>query len=192
VALALPLACDGDKGRDDARRDPFELPALTALGVRCVGEGEARRCRDRGLEASDFDCQGERCVQRHVRLPDDGEWRCAEREGVVWCAGGEPAAGVVTAASERGFRCGARRVPAGAHAGGKGERICVDPSPDYPNGERGRYACRFLLERGISRECVQEPTPVRPVATTTAPDCWLDRDCAPGRCDRGHCTAGGT
>src|SRR3954470_16663410 len=29
------------------------------------------------------------------RLPDTGEWRCADRGHVVWCTGGEPAAGVV-------------------------------------------------------------------------------------------------
>ena len=59
--------------------------------------------------ASPFVCSGETCTQRHVRLPDDGEWRCAERDGVVWCAGGEPAAGVVSVSTVRGYRCGERR-----------------------------------------------------------------------------------
>ena len=82
-------------------------------------------------------------MQRHVRLPDDGEWRCAERDGVAWCAGGEPAAGVVRAPAERGFVCGERRMTGDAGV----ERVCVDESPDVPGGERGGYRCRFLQER---------------------------------------------
>jgi len=144
------------------------------------------------VEASDFVCDGGLCTQEHVRLPDDGEWRCAEREGVVWCAGGEPAAAVVTVASDRGFTCGERRVPPDATAERRRERerICVDPAPDVPRGARGAYSCRFAQERGVRRECVEKPTPVRPISTRGAPNCWLDADCAPGSCDRGHCVNG--
>jgi hypothetical protein len=136
----------------------------------------------RPIEASEFACDAGRCVQRHVRLPDDGEWRCAEQDGVVWCAGGEPAAGVVRAPSDRGYVCGPRR--------GHTERVCVDVSPDHPGGDRARYRCRFLQEKGTQRVCVEENARVRAVAGRDVPDCWLDGDCAPGTCDRGRCTRG--
>ncbi len=159
------------------------LPPPTALGYLETGVGGARRSRPRTDEASDFVCDGGRCVQRHVRLPDDGEWRCAERDGVVWCAGGEPAAGVVRAPADRGFSCGLRRG-AGHPAG---ERVCVDPSPDYPGGRAGKYACRFDQERGIERVCDERKSAVVPPRSDRAPDCWLDRDCGGERCDRGRC-----
>jgi hypothetical protein len=157
-----------------------------ALGAAGCDRGAAAvpDARPRTIEASAFSCEGGRCVQRHVRLPDDGEWRCAERDGVAWCAGGEPAAGVVRAPAERGFACGVRRAP----AGGRVERICVDPSPDVPFGKRDAYRCRFLQERGTMRECVEARVAVRKVTSRAAPDCWVDADCAPGACDRGRCT----
>jgi hypothetical protein len=140
----------------------------------------ATTVRARQVEASEFTCDAGRCTQRHVRLPDDGEWRCAEQDGVAWCAGGEPAAGVVRMPANRGFACGVRR-------GSTTERVCVDESPDYPSGKRGRYRCRFLHEHGTQRECVEESVPLRAVVVRGAPDCWLDRDCAPESCDRGRC-----
>jgi hypothetical protein len=160
------------------------LGSSTALAVLVACDDVrpgAHAVQTRRVEASEFSCDAGRCVQRHVRLPDDGEWRCAEAEGVAWCAGGEPAAGVVSAPAERGFACGRRRGPLT-------ERVCVDESPDYPGGERGRYRCRFLQERGTQRECVEESVAVRAVVARGAPDCWLDRDCASGTCDRGRCT----
>ena len=197
IAL-LASACGRDwafgrpSGDDRATLAPSVF-SRTSLGELCTGQGDARRCRAREEEASDFVCAGERCTQRHVRLPDDGEWRCAEREGVVWCAGGEPAAGVVRVASDRGYLCGERRVSAGVPArDARRERICVDPSPDYPGDARGAFSCRFVEDRGISRECVKKPTRLAPVARKGAPDCWLDVDCQPGRCDRGHCVSGGS
>jgi hypothetical protein len=156
------------------------LAALFGCDERTRG---ALAVRDQPVEASAFSCDGGRCMQRHVRLPDDGEWRCAERDGVAWCAGGEPAAGVVRAPAERGFVCGVRRGPTA-------ERVCVDESPDVPGDEPGRYRCRFLQERGTQRECVEEAVQVRAVVARGAPDCWLDADCAPGACDRGRCTQG--
>jgi hypothetical protein len=112
---------------------------LLLVGLACddAERGQPRE-RARPAEASEFSCQGGRCVQRHARLPDDGEWRCAEREGVAWCAGGEPPAGVVHAPAERGFLCGTRHV----QQGGRAERVCVDESPDYPDGGRGRFRCK--------------------------------------------------
>jgi hypothetical protein len=31
-----------------------------------------------------------------------------------------------------------------------------------------------------------------PVVARGAPNCWLDADCRPGHCDRGHCAGGGS
>jgi hypothetical protein len=160
---------------------------LLLVGLACddAERGQPRE-RARPAEASEFSCQGGRCVQRHARLPDDGEWRCAEREGVAWCAGGEPPAGVVHAPAERGFLCGTRHV----QQGGRAERVCVDESPDYPDGGRGRFRCRFVHDRGIQRECVEGAAELRPVASRALPDCWLDADCGTASCDRGRCARG--
>jgi hypothetical protein len=127
-------------------------------------------------------CDDARCSQRQVRLPDDGEWRCAELDGVALCAGGEPAAGVVQTSSQRGYRCGARRGP-------KRERVCVDPAPDYPPEGPAGYGCRFDAEHGNRRECRardQVTEQAQAELPAKAPDCWLDADCS-GRCDRGFC-----
>jgi len=162
------------------------LSGLLALGA-CARERATERPSLRNDEASEFACDGGRCVQRHVRLPDDGEWRCAERAGVVWCAGGEPPAGVVRAPADRGYVCGRRagaRHPAG-------ERICVDASPDYPSGLAGEYACHFAEERGVRRVCERQRSAVVPPRGRRAPDCWLDRDCEGGPCDRGRCAGEG-
>ncbi len=144
----------------------------------------------RALEASPFVCADGVCRQRHVRLPDDGEWRCAERDGVVWCAGGEPAAGVVSASAKRGYACGARR-------GTKtGERVCIDREPDYPDGGAAAFHCRFEQEQGVIRSCTRAPVPhgvadaPRPLPAGAAPNCWVDADCG-GRCDRGSCQENG-
>lgn len=174
-----------------ARREPLRrvvtLAVPAVLGwvlVSCDRRTDAASgAAEPPLQASEFACDGGRCVQRHVRLPDDGEWRCAESKGVAWCAGGEPAAGVVKAPAARGFVCGTRRRP----RNGRTERVCVDEAPDYPAGERGSYHCRFLQERGTQRECVRQATEIRPPASRSAPDCWVDADCAPGACDRGRC-----
>lgn len=117
--------------------------------------------------------------QEHPRLPDAGEWRCAEHDRSVWCAGGDAAAGVVAGPLDRGYRCAARW---GQNAG---ERVCIDQHPDYPSAG---YQCRFEQERGIARVCeaaTAAPGPALPAAAL--PACWLDRDCPSGRCDRGAC-----
>jgi hypothetical protein len=137
----------------------------------------------RVAEASPFVCAGTTCTQRHVRLPDDGEWRCAERDGVVWCAGGEPAAGVVRASAARGYRCGERR-------GERRERVCIDAAPDYPDGGAAAYRCRYEQEHGIVRSCTRAASTPRPLPALAEPNCWVDADCA-GRCERGSCAEAG-
>jgi hypothetical protein len=166
------------------RRRRHGFVALGAAGL--IGCSERTASRElppepAPREASAFVCHAGQCSQRHVRLPDDGEWRCAELDGVVLCAGGEPAAGVVPASATGGYRCGERR-------GASRERVCVDESPDTPPGRRGAYRCRFESDQGVTRVCVPRDQPNAAVAALPrrAPECWLDADC-PGRCERGFC-----
>jgi hypothetical protein len=177
VRSALPFSLAG----------PFALAALGAFAAfGCADKPSPPRKLPvrRTVEASPFVCAGDVCTQRHVRLPDDGEWRCAEREGVVWCAGGEQAAGVVPASAVRGYRCGERR---GASLG---ERVCVDASPDYPDGGAARFRCRFEQEHGVVRSCTRAASTPRPLSPGVAPNCWVDTDCSV-RCDRGSCVEAG-
>jgi hypothetical protein len=155
------------------------------MTVGCARHDASRRepPARRVVEASPFVCAGETCVQRHVRLPDDGEWRCAEQSGVVWCAGGEPAAGVVAVSSPRGYRCGERRNTVG-------ERVCVDAAPDYPEGGSAAFRCKFEQERGVVRTCTRGVGTPRPLPANAAPNCWIDADCS-GRCERGSCVEAG-
>ena len=128
--------------------------------------------------ASRFQLQNGKLRQEHPRLPDTSEWRCAELGQVVWCAGGEPAAGVVSGPPDRGYRCGPRW-------GNAAERVCIDEHPDYP-GEG--YRCSFDQELSIARVC-QPAAPWQGSALTAhaVPACWLAGDCPSGRCDRGAC-----
>ncbi|MES1183493.1 MAG: hypothetical protein ABUL60_06735 [Myxococcales bacterium] len=129
--------------------------------------------------ASRFQQVGDTLRQAQPRLPDTGEWRCAERDGVVWCAGGEAAAGVVSGPADPGYRCGAR------WGSGGGERVCIDDHPDYPDGS---YRCAFEQERGSARVCRPSAAP-RPAAlpSRALPACWLDHDCPSAHCERGAC-----
>ena len=103
---------------------PRPLPAQTSTrGFRCWGIGPARQCEDRGWQSDAFACGAELCTQKTPRLPDDGEWECADLDGVVLCHGGRAPAAVVTGAPDVGWRCGPRR-------GVEGDRVCVDFAPD--------------------------------------------------------------
>lgn len=132
--------------------------------------------------AGRFSCRGGTCRQEQPRLPDSGEWRCADRGHVVWCAGGEPAAGVVKGPPTPAYRCGARW-------GSSGERVCLDEHPDYPEGQPENLRCSFEQEQGSTRVCkVGEPWRGPALSAGAVPACWLDRDCPSGTCDRGACT----
>ena len=126
--------------------------------------------------------------QAQPRLPDTGEWRCAERGRVVWCAGGEAAAGIVSGPPDRRYRCGPR------WGSQDGERVCIDEHPDYPGpsgspgGDGKSQQCKFEQEQSLARVC--EPGapydgPALPAHALAA--CWLDRDCPSGHCERGAC-----
>ena len=202
------------------------------MGWRCVGGGVQRRCVARALTSAAFACNGATCEQRHPRMPDDGEWQCTDSGGATVCAGGEPAAGVApaAAASETGELRGA-----GSSAGGlepsqgsmskdpgwfcgqrRGatppERVCVDFSPDFPDGSMDGWRCRTLYDGPLRRVCDRD-APGRTLAAPCdagqpcvdgsrcvtgrcvpdkpAPSCVLQTDCASGRCRFGSCLTEG-
>jgi hypothetical protein len=131
-------------------------------------------------------CGKDSCRQDYPRLPSSGEWRCAEQPGTVWCAGGEPAAGVVAGTIEAGFRCGPR------WGGKRQERICIDRDPEYSEDPTLRQ-CRFHQEEGIVRGCTRNvaQAPVAPRLSDRAlAACWIDSDCPSKHCDRGACACG--
>lgn len=202
-------ACWGGGGADDrgcragvclVTRPVPVFPAQ--LGWRCHGSGPERRCTDRIGGAGSFACDGDHCVQAHPRMPDQGRWECVERAGAVACRGGAEAAGVLPAAADPGWICGARR-------GRESERICVDLSPDVPTGFPDPWRCSYehdpverrLCERGAAlavlgaicdaeRSCVDGSTCAggRCLPSRPAPDCWLDDDCRqPAACRFGTC-----
>ncbi len=151
----------------------------------CIGCSRPQKTRAQPLLsarlASPFVCQGSTCRQAHPRLPDTGEWRCAERDGVAWCAGGEPAAGVVAGPADPSFRCAPR-------FGHESERVCIARHPDYPGGQPSLQSCWYAQEAGVSRHCGPARSASRaPLAERALPACWLDADCSSRACDRGAC-----
>jgi hypothetical protein len=175
--------------------------APSPLGYRCTGSGAERRCEDRARTAPLFRCEGRICEQRPPRLPDDGEWECADMSGAVVCRGGTPPAGVPPGAAATGFACGPR-------PGTDGEALCVDLSPDFPDGHPRGWRCRFDAAHGAIRICERDPAAHQLVDPCDAahpcidgavcsggvclprrhvPPCWLDTDCADSVCRFGAC-----
>lgn len=159
-----------------AKRPSVASSSAASVASNALARGAGPRA------ASRFACQNGKCRQAQPRLPDTGEWRCADLGHVVWCAGGEPAAGVVSGPPDARFRCGPRW---GAN---QAERVCIDRHPDYPDNQRDTFKCSFEQERGVARVCQSgEAWPGAELAASAVPACWLDRDCASGGCDRGAC-----
>jgi hypothetical protein len=172
AALALCFGCQTRSSQHEQR------------AARAVSSAGARLSQLLAPQAAGrFACTGDVCSQPYPRLPDSGEWRCAESGGVVWCAGGEPAAGVAPGAPTPGYRCGAR------FGGGSAvERVCIDRHPDYPLALVGSYTCSFAQERGMTRVCKRaSPPATTPLAPNALAACWLGKDCRSGACDRGAC-----
>jgi hypothetical protein len=182
-------------------------PSASAMGWRCAWPGAARLCVDRRADAPPFSCVGDRCEQVHARRPDDGEWTCVVASGAEVCLSEARASGVAPAPADPAWICGARRGPA-RRAGEAGARVCVDFSPDFPDGDGAAWRCRTvngpaptrLCERGATdgslgvacdraRPCVDGAVCAsgRCVPALPAPSCWLDDDCPGGACRFGTC-----
>jgi hypothetical protein len=184
--------------------------ALSRLGFRCTGSGARRVCVDRARGTEEFRCAGDRCEERHPRRPDAGEWECVDVAGAVFCRGGEPPAGAPPGAPDAGFICAARVVK-GTPAR---ERVCVDWSPDFPDGIGTGYRCRFeeasVGQAGAVRVCEKDAAAhlvgdtcdrahpcigglscaaARCVPPQPTPSCWVDGDCDQRVCRFGTCTA---
>jgi hypothetical protein len=201
-------ADDASDGISTTPRPVPELQAPDGRGWRCSGRGALHACELRSARSGPFVCRGERCAERHVRLPDDGEWTCSDVSGAVVCVGGTAAAGVIAGPSDPGFLCGAR-ARAGHAPGGPdvdSERVCVDLSPDFPDGRAHGWNCRFDYGDGVERICSRDRAaesfgdPAAPGACRNGrqahgrcvprrpqPGCWLDGDCASGACRVGSC-----
>ena len=185
------------------------VPAASPLGWRCAWTGPTHLCLDRRAAASAFSCVGERCMQAHARRPDDGEWTCVDAAGAEVCLGGERAAGVVTGQPDPAWICGARRWRPGIST--RAERVCVDFSPDFPDGDGAHWSCRAVNGAAPSRVCERGATAGslgvacarahpcvdgavcvsgRCVPWRPAPSCWLDDDCEGGVCRFGTCRDG--
>ncbi len=151
-------------------------PAPTA-GWRCYGHGKERTCVDRGLGGGPFACERNRCIQRYPRMPDDGEWECIDMAGAVMCRRGVPPAGVVTGPPDVGWLCGERVTDEGK------ERVCVDFSPDLPEGKTRGWRCRYDHKRRERRVCRQsERAPALGSACEAGSPCPESLVCAAGRC----------
>ncbi|MGH7436162.1 MAG: hypothetical protein ACRENE_10860 [Polyangiaceae bacterium] len=187
---------------------PRALPprgSPTPLGYRCSGQGAMRTCAPRD-DVRPFARRGDVFEQTHPRQPDEGQWQCSDDSGVTVCTGGEPAAGVPPSPVAAGWECGERRR---SLPGPAPERVCVDLSPDFPEGSPLGWRCRWRYEPAPLRECKPDPgahvlgdvcdarspcvlgavcvqgrcLPPRPAA-----DCSLDSDCGAGSCRFGSCT----
>jgi hypothetical protein len=182
---------------------PRPLPTLASQrGYRCSGSNSKRVCEDRRHGADPLVEAGTLWAQHHPRHPDDGEWECADLDGVVVCHGGGAPAGVPPGTLDPAFVCGNRR-------GKKDDRVCVDFSPDRPpepakchfeshvglparscsRGGRGALTRACGAGCPFGSACVSDHClPLAP-----KPDCWLDQDCDEGeRCGFGTCRKTGT
>jgi hypothetical protein len=196
-------AADPESGGAD-RRDCADVDTLRVCwdGARPRVVGRATRAPAIARGPA-FACVADQCEQRHPRMPDAGEWQCMDSAGATICRGGAPAAGVAPSAADPRWFCGVRR-------GGEepGTRICVDLSPDFPDGRARGWRCRTLYDGPPRRACDRDAdahtlaetcdarhpcvdgsrcaegwcVPERP-----APACWREQDCSGDRCRFGSC-----
>lgn len=166
-------------------------------GWRCFGQGAERICESRHPASSPFRCSGETCIQDHPRFPDDGVWECGDRSGVSHCRRGYKPSGAVMGPPDPGWIC---------NEDTDGHSICLDFSPDTPNGEVEGWECHFQHGDSVQRLCRRNS--VLPTVGTRcksgcplgalcieeicvpkkpSPDCWLNADCEGGSCLFGTC-----
>lgn len=187
-----------------------EVPAPDPLGWRCSGSLTERMCAPRSQKSALFRCAGTRCIEPHPRSPDDGEWSCIDSAGAVVCLGGQTPAGVAVGAPDTAWQCAPRRASTTARpsASNTSETICVDFSPDFPDGVPRRWKCHYDREGVPARVCERDAqahvlTDVcsadkpcvdgaecvagRCVPAEPHPSCWLDADCPSRACRFGTC-----
>jgi hypothetical protein len=207
--VGMSRVCWGEAGEAALVGRPApSVPASSPMGWRCAWPGPARLCVDRRADAPMFSCTGDRCTQAHARRPDDGEWTCVDSAGAEVCLGGGRAAGVAAAPVDPAWICGARRGPP-RRGDEPGARVCVDFSPDFPDGNLAAWRCRAVNGPAPERVCERGTTPGglgtscqhgipcvdgarcasenRCVPARPAPSCWLDDDCPGGACRFGTC-----
>jgi hypothetical protein len=156
---------------------PLPAPASDPAKYRCTGLGHGRECRLRSELAPRFRCRGARCTQVLPRVPDDGEWECADLGGAVLCRGGAAPAGVARPSHDPGWRCGARRQSSAA------ERVCLDLDPDYPNARSKSFRCRYELEGAkLTRSCESSNEPLLGLRCRSQAECPVDASCISGIC----------
>ena len=148
------------------------------------------------LRGSDFVCADDVCTQRYPAMPDDGEWECLDRDGLVICRGGHGPAGAIAGPADTSFLC----APLARDE--ERRRVCIDARPDLPSPDGWR--CRFDRDghedvRRCEREadasprlgtrcteaerCVEGQRCVEgrcALASDAPPECWLDTDCEGG------------
>lgn len=199
-------ACWSDSCAHGVCRVERTLPdfaAATPLGFRCDGVRDQRRCVDRSADAPRFACEGPRCRQVHPRVPDANEWTCADARGATLCRELAKAAGVVLGPAHPSFVCG-ERIVGGTR---NGERLCLDLSPDFPDGRARNWSCHYEAEPRLTRVCIARPSAALggtcspPLGCPSGalcvkgsclprlprPTCWLDTDCKSGHCRLGSC-----
>jgi hypothetical protein len=188
---------------------------FASLGAACTSRARLGAGRDGSAETGPgralFACDGDRCVQRYPRLPDDGEWACSDMGGAAVCSGGDPPAGVPFNVSDHAWTCGLRHPSTAAR--GDGERVCVDLAPDFPDGTARGWRCHYATDEGMTRVCARDATVhvigdpcdarapcldgLRCIAgsctpESASPSCILDNDCNDGVCRFGSCWRGPT
>ncbi len=189
--------CDGDLC---VHARPLPSGPPPRAGWRCFGLHVIRACAPRGDRDAIFVCDGDACQQAYPRMPDDGEWECAERSGVVVCRRGIVASGVVPGTPDPAWICGERP---------SGEPICVDLSPDMPQGATTGWRCHYQHGDSVQRLCERAadealvgapcgegcPDGARCVENVCVPPkpqptCWQDTDCDEAKaCRFGSCVS---
>lgn len=209
--LSTVSVCWGSRAGGTTRAVERKTPGFDSrskMGWRCALDGNERVCWDRKNDAAGFRCEGQRCIQRVARVPDASEWTCADAGGASLCLSRGVAAGVRAAMVRPGFLCGPRQVQG---APSRIERVCLDLSPDYPDGRASGWNCHYEHDTGVTRVCLREPRPTlgdrcdaahpacpvgaicvdgRCLPPKLEPSCWLDRDCRSNLCKFGSCVTG--
>lgn len=191
-----PWRCRTDAGRLLCGRGDLAFPDGAAAAAeggakiwRCTRDGRgARHCRPRAFGNDAWKCEGDSCARRHTDYPNQWEWECFETQGRVICRSDTPAA------ADPDWTCG--KI---------GERLmCIDPDPDFPDGDGAAWTCRGQADTGHGRACKRAAAPPcasddhcrggfcldgRCVLAVLAAECFFETDCKAGKCTGGACLA---